>query len=77
MASILLHDLGVSFKQFNRFNASHSITYYNLVIPTIRDRTETSLALGVIAKYMRESIDEIFVFSVDLVAAREEVPMET
>jgi hypothetical protein len=32
--SILLHDSGVSFKQFNQFNAAHTIPHYNLVIPT-------------------------------------------
>jgi hypothetical protein len=32
--SVLLHDSGVSFKQFNQFNAAYTITYYNLVIPT-------------------------------------------
>ena len=31
--SVLLHDSGVSFKQFDQFNAAHSITYYNIVIP--------------------------------------------
>jgi len=33
--SVLLHDSGVSFKQFKQSYAAHTITYYNLVIPTV------------------------------------------
>jgi len=46
IVSVLLHDLGVSSEQFNQFNASHSITYYNLVIPTEEERLALPLYLN-------------------------------